>query len=164
MNAVILPCFLSPLRHCSCRIAGMFNVKRLTQSCIQYLHNFTLSQHETEIYPLWRLAPQCSLCTLYHRHQYLFMSILYWQLPHRFKFDFATANYWLKGTWNIYFNKILSTEWHEERKHQGYFCFWNLDPLAAAVIWDGELEAAADWLQTLNDMTAWGLLIAPSHQ
>ena len=87
-----------------------------------------------------------------------------WQLPHRFKFDFATANHWLKGTWNIYFNKILSTEWHEERKHQGYFCFWNLDPLAAAVIWDGELEAAADWLQTLNDMTAWGLLIAPSHQ
>ena len=55
------------------------------------------------------------------------------------------CSYW--PTW-IYFNKILSNEWHEERKHQGYFSFWT--PIAAAVIRDVELEAAVDWLQTLE--------------
>ena len=60
--------------------------------CIQYLHNFTLSQHETEIYPLctegWLLIAPSALYITYINTS----SSPCWQLAHRFKIDFATAS------------------------------------------------------------------------
>ena len=67
---------LLPVATPSLQLQDRWNVQRLTQSCIQYLHNFTLSQHELRFILSALKAPHCSLCTLYHRHQYLFMFML----------------------------------------------------------------------------------------
>ena len=149
---------LASCRHSVTAAAGSAGM--CSQSCIQYLHNFTLSQHETEIYPRcnegWLLiAPSALYITGINTSSLhagpagsnlICLKLTLLLLTHLDTFLTKSCQMNDMKNANI---KAISASGPPSRPPSSEM--WSLrQPWTSSKHW--------------NDMTAWGLLMAPSHQ